>query len=398
MMFQGIRVLEVSAWVMVPAAGVLLSDFGAEVIKVEHPRTGDPARGLLTGGLSPSVGQVNMMVEQTNRGKRSIGVDIAKPAGQKIIYELAASCDVFLTSLLPDVRRRLGIDVADLRTHNPSIIYAKADAVGPNGKEAGKPGFDASVFFGRAGILNSMDKNGNAPDPRPGFGDKTAALSLAYGIAGALFRRERTDEASVVDVSLLSSAMWVASSDILYSWVLDRDFSRVQRPLTNPLSRSYSTADGRRIMLSMLASDRWWPELCRHIGREDLLNDERFADAGARTEHAEACSDELDTTFRSAPLEEWRNRLASLKGPWEVVQNSREVVDDTQALANGFIASVDHPTGNEVRAIRSPVRIDDKPHPLATAPEAWQDTEAVLHELGYGWDEIAELQNEGILP
>ena len=301
-MFDGVRVLELSAWVMVPGSSVLLSDLGAEVIKVEHPRSGDPARGLVTGGVTPAAGSVNMMVEQVNRGKRSVGLDVAHPEGRAILGELAANADIFLTSLLPEVRRKLGVDVDDMRAHNPSLIYAKADAVGARGPEAGKPGFDAAVFFGRAGILNSFATPGaeGLPNPRPGFGDKTAALSLAFGMASALFKRERTGEPSVVDVSLLGAAMWVASSDIIYSSVLGQDFSTVERPATNPISNKYLTKDGRWITLAMLASDRWWPDLCHHIDRSDLTNDSRFVDAAARAENTAECVAELETTFASA--------------------------------------------------------------------------------------------------
>jgi crotonobetainyl-CoA:carnitine CoA-transferase CaiB-like acyl-CoA transferase len=399
-MFDGIRILEVSAWVMVPASSVLLSDLGADVIKVEHPTAGDPARGLITGGQSPSVGSVNMMVEQTNRGKRSIGLDMSQPAGREILYELAATADIFLTSLLPDVRQKLGVDVEHIRAHNADIIYAKADAVGPAGPEAGKPGFDSAVFFGRAGILNSF-ANGpdrELPTPRPGFGDKTAALSLAFGMASALFNRERTGQPSVLDVSLLSSAMWVASSDIIYSTVLDTDFSAIERKATNPIATKYQTQDGRWIMFAMLASDRWWPDFCDHVGRVDLRDDPRFADASARAENSEACVAELATTFASAPLDEWRIRLASLLGPWEVIQNSLEVAADAQARANGYITEVAHPDGVDVTAVRSPVQFDGDAPELGVAPDAWQHTEEILLELGHDWDRIIELKDLGAIP
>ncbi len=397
-MFEGVRVLEVSAWVMVPGAGVLLADLGADVIKVEHPVTADPSRGLVTGGHSPSVGSVNMMTEQINRGKRSIGLDMSQPEGREILYQLASECDIFLTSLLPAVRKKLAIDVDDIRAHNPDIIYAMADAVGSEGVEQGKPGFDSAVFFGRGGILNSFATGDELPTPRPGFGDKTAALSLAYGMAAALFHRERTGEPSVIETSLLGSAMWVASSDIIYSQVVGKDFSTVERPATNPLAHRYRTSDGRWIMLAMLASDRWWEEFAAAIGRSDLTADERFSSARTRAEHAEACIAELATTFRGAPLEEWRRRLESFEGPWEPVQDSFEVGRDRQAVANGYIAEAPHPSGVTVHAVRTPVRRNGAAHDLGSAPEAWQHTEEILLELGHDWDHIIDLKTKGVVP
>ena len=340
-----------------------------------------------------------MMVEQTNRGKRSIGLDLRGDEGREVLYRLAADADVFLTSFLPDARRKLAIDVEHIRARNPDIIYVRADAVGPRGDERGKPGFDSAVFFGRGGILHSFTR----PDeplaaPRPGFGDKTAGMGIAFGIASALFKRERTGETSVVDASLLASAMWVASSDILYSWTLDQDFSRVERAATNPIATSYRTADGRWIMLAMLDSDRWWPGFCRHIGRVDLLTDPDFADARQRAEHSDACVAEIQGTFANQPLAVWRDRLAEFRGPWEVVQNSREVVDDPQAVANGYITEVDHPSGQQIKVVRAPVQFDGQPPELGIAPEAGQHTEEILLEVGYDWDDIVRLKEAGVIP
>ena len=398
-MFEGVRVLEVGTWIMVPAAAVLLADFGAEVIKVEHARTGDPARGLVTGGVTPNQGAVNLMVEQANRAKRSIGLDLGSEEGRALLYELAGRADVFLTSFLPEARQKLRIDVDDIRAVNPRVIYAKADAVGPDGPEGGKPGYDAAVFFGRGGILNSFTPAG-APlaRPRPGFGDKTASLSIAYGIAAALYRREREGVATVVDVSLLGSAMWVASSDIVYSAALGSDFSRIERPATNPIATHYATADGRWIMLSMLESQRWWAPLCRALGREDLISDPRFADAASRSAHAEECRAALAETFSSAPLAEWRTRLESLRAPWEAVADSAEVSSDPQALANGYMATVEHPSGERIRVVRSPVVFDGQPPQVGTAPEFAQHTEEILLELGHSWDDIVELKSSGAIP
>jgi crotonobetainyl-CoA:carnitine CoA-transferase CaiB-like acyl-CoA transferase len=398
-LFEGVRVLEVGTWIMVPAAAVLMAEYGADVVKVERPRGGDPARGLVTGGVSPMQGQVNLMVEQANRGKRSLALDIASEAGREVLYELAAGADVFMTSFLPAARRHLGIDVDDIRSVNPSVIYAKADAVGPRGAEGGKPGYDAAVFFGRAGILNSFTRPGTPlVQPRPGFGDKTASLAIAFGIASALYRREKTGETSVVDVSLLSSAMWVASSDIVYSLARGSDFSRLERPATNPVGTHYATSDGRWIMLSMVESQRWWAPFCRAIGHEELIDDPRFADSAARAGNSEVCRAVLAAIFAGAPLSEWRTRLSSLVAPWEPVADSAEAGQDPQALANGYVAAVEHPSGATLRVVRAPVTFDARLADLGTAPEFGQHTEEILLELGRSWDDIAGLKESGAIP
>jgi crotonobetainyl-CoA:carnitine CoA-transferase CaiB-like acyl-CoA transferase len=339
------------------------------------------------------------MVEQTNRGKRSIGLDFATSEGRQVLYKLVESADVFLTSFLPGARQKLQIDVEHIRAHNPRIIYARADAVGSKGPEGNKPGYDASVFFGRAGILNSFTRpEERLAQPRPGFGDKTASIAIAFGVASALFKRERTGEPSVIEASLFSAAMWVASSDIVYSGALGQDFSKVERRATNPIATQYQTSDGRWIMFTMLESTRWWPDFCHHIGRDDLLADPRFSDAAGRAANSEACVAEIQATFSQATLAEWRARLADLRAPWEVVQNSFEVYHDPQAEANGYIATVDHPSGESFKVVRTPVQFDGRLAEIGYAPEAGQHTEEILLEMGYSWEDIARLQDAGAIP
>jgi crotonobetainyl-CoA:carnitine CoA-transferase CaiB-like acyl-CoA transferase len=397
-MFDGYRVLELGTWVLVPAAATVLADFGADVVKIEHPRRGDPQRGLSTGGVTRDLGGVSIAMEQTNRGKRSVGLDVAVAEGREVLYELASRSDVFMTSFLPAARKKLQIDVEHIRARNPDIIYVRADAVGPRGPEGGKPGYDSAVFFGRAGILDSLDPDGvRLPPTLPGFGDKTGAMNIAFGVAAALLKRERTGEPSVVDVSLLASAMWVNSSSIVYSAAIGADFSRRQRRNTNPIAGTYRTADGRWIGLAMLESDRWWPDLCHHLGRQDLLADPRFVDAQARSDNNVACTEELAATFASAPLDDWRRRLATLWAPWEVVQNQVEVLDDPQARENGYVTEVDHPTGRKITVVRSPVQFDETLTPLGPAPEPGAHTEEVLLEIGHDWNDIARYQEQGAI-
>jgi crotonobetainyl-CoA:carnitine CoA-transferase CaiB-like acyl-CoA transferase len=344
-------------------------------------------------------GSINLMIEQANRGKRSIALDISSGAGREVLYDLASSSDVFMTSFLPIARRNLRIDVDDIRAANPGIIYANADAVGPRGPEAGKPGYDAAVFFGRAGILNSLTRSGSPlVQPRPGFGDKTASLAIAFGIASALFQRERTGNPSVVDVSLLSSAMWVASSDVVYSAALGSDFSRQERPATNPVATHYTTADGRWIMLSMLESQRWWGPLCQALGHPEVVDDPRFASSAARAVNADECRALLAGIFAKATLAEWRNRLSSLNAPWEPVLDSAEVAADPQALANGYITDVGHPEGESVRVVRGPVTFDGLVNDIGVAPAFGEHTEEVLLEMGRSWDDIGKLKETGAIP
>jgi crotonobetainyl-CoA:carnitine CoA-transferase CaiB-like acyl-CoA transferase len=246
---SGVRVLEVAAWTFVPAAGAVLADWGADVIKVEHPETGDPQRGLVALGLIPGgPNAVNYIMEQPNRGKRSIGLDISTDAGREILYKLAETSDVFLTSFLPSVRQRLQIDVEHIRAVNPDIVYARGTGQGHTGDDRDKPGYDGSVYWGRGAVGAALMPAG-ASHPiggRPAFGDLAGGMAIAGGIAAALVQRANSGEAPIVDVSLLGLAMWQLSPDIVASGPLrGRSDAQVQ-PLRGAQPPRRALPDQRR--------------------------------------------------------------------------------------------------------------------------------------------------------
>jgi crotonobetainyl-CoA:carnitine CoA-transferase CaiB-like acyl-CoA transferase len=399
---SGVRVLEVAAWTFVPAAGAVLADWGADVIKVEHPETGDPQRGLVSMGLIPGgPDAVNYIMEQPNRGKRSIGIDISTDAGREILYELAKTSDVFVTSFLPAVRQRLQIDVEHIRAVNPTIVYARGSGQGPLGEDRERPGYDGSVYWGRGGIANAL----TPPDSkfpiggRAAFGDLVGGMAIAGGIAAALLQVARGGEPPVVDVSLLGLAMWQLSPDIVASGLYGGDpmpkFGRSASP--NPLVGSYRTSDDRFITLMMLQSDRYWPEFCTLVGRPDLITDERFADGGARFANREECVREIDQLFASKTYEEWKALLAGLSGAWAPVQMASELVDDPMVVANGYLSRVDRDDGKSYDLVVNPVQMDETADALQPAPEHGQHTEEILLELGLDWDAIIAYKEAGAI-
>ncbi len=391
---EGIRVLEVAQWWFVPSCGGVLADWGADVIKVEHPVTGDPQRGLISSGLLPvGKGGFNFMWEQPNRGKRSVGIDLGSQDGREILYRLAERSDVFLTSFLPDARQKLQIDVEHIRARNPDIIYARGSGQGTQGPDAGKGGYDGASFWARGALAEAFTgsvPNAQAPvGQRPAFGDGIGGMTIAGGVAGALFKRERTGKPSVVDISLLSTACWVLSPDITSSPFIPKfpSFNRKRAP--NPVVNQYKTKDDRWLILIMLQADRFWPDFCRHIDRPDLIEDERFAENAKRFENREACVDILDQVFGSRTLEEWKQKLASMEGVWAPLQTPLEIHEDPQVLANGYLQEVQGGDGSTFMLANNPVQFDEKPAELSGAPEHGQHTEEVLLELGLTWDEIS---------
>jgi crotonobetainyl-CoA:carnitine CoA-transferase CaiB-like acyl-CoA transferase len=397
---SGFRVLEVASWMFVPSAGAVLADWGADVIKVEHPVTGDPQRGLSSMGLIPGGdGAVNYIIEQPNRGKRSIGIDIGTDGGRELLYKLVATSDVFLTSFLPTVRQKLKIDVEHISAINPCIVYARGTGQGPLGPDREKGGYDGASFWGRGGVGSAL-KPADAEFPiggRPGFGDLAGGMAIAGGIAAALLQRERTGKAPVVDVSLLGIAMWMLSPDIVASGLYGGDpmpkFDHKTSP--NPLVGTYRTGDDRFITLMMLQSDRFWPDFCTHIGRSDLIEEPRFADAGARYENSKELVDVLDAVFASKTYEEWKQVLATMAGVWAPVQLPSELAEDPQVGANGYLARIGREDGKEYDLVANPVQMDETGNRLIPAPEHGQHTEEILLELGLGWDDISAAKDAG---
>jgi crotonobetainyl-CoA:carnitine CoA-transferase CaiB-like acyl-CoA transferase len=388
----GIRVIEVASWTFVPISGAVLSEWGADVIKVEHPSSGDPQRGLISSGLVPGGDGVNFMFEIPNRGKRSVGLDVSTDDGRELLYRLVETADVFVTNYLPDVRQRLRIDVEDIRARNPSVVYVRGTGQGTRGPDAGKGGFDGASFWGRAGLAMAFkDAAADWPvDQRPAFGDVMGGLTIAGGIAAALLRRERTGTPSVVDVSLLNLGLWSLAPEVtsakLYEDVEIPTFDRDTLP--NPLVGTYPTKDGRFVILVLLQADRYWPDLCQHLDRPDLLDDPRFRDGAARYEHRRECIEVLRGIFRTRTYDEWRERLQTLEGVWAPLQTPLEVHDDPQAVANGYLEPITTSTGAEFRLPANPVQFDETPPEVRGAPEHGEHTDELLLELGLTYDEI----------
>jgi crotonobetainyl-CoA:carnitine CoA-transferase CaiB-like acyl-CoA transferase len=396
---QGVRVLEVAAWTFVPAAGAVLADWGADVIKIEHPETGDPQRGLSVGSVgAKGVGGVSFILEQPNRGKRSVGLDIASEQGREVLLKLAAKCDVFLTNLLPDSLQRLRLTVDDVREANPKIIYARGTGQGVRGDEASKGGFDGTTYFSRGGLAHMLqDPQADWPPmQRPALGDIIGGLTIAGGIAAALYKRAATGEPSVVDVSLLSLANWQLSPDLVATGLLGEEnlprFTTDDMP--NPLVNYYKTSDDRYVQLMYLQGDKLWPEACQLLERPELQHDERFSTGAARFQNRVELIEELRKTFAARPLSEWRERLAQGEGVWAVVQTPAEVLQDPQVLANGYVRPVKTLDGAHTYSlVANPVQFDETPPDLVRAPDAFQHTDEVLQEyLGLDDEQLIDLK------
>jgi crotonobetainyl-CoA:carnitine CoA-transferase CaiB-like acyl-CoA transferase len=253
--FTGVRVVELAQWVFVPVAGALLADWGADVVRIERPE-GDPYRGLMTQGIGSDSGGVNLSIALANRGKRSIALDLRTDQGREILERLLASADVFLTNFRPGALGRLGLDADTLTERYPSLIYARGHGYGVRGPDADRPGYDASAFWARGGLAHVLTppELDRPIGQRGAMGDRNGAMALGFGMAAALLERTRTGTGSVVDVSLLATAMWTLSSDVLSALqgAKPRAMSMSASGYVNPHLGVYYTKDGRHISLVFL--------------------------------------------------------------------------------------------------------------------------------------------------
>ena len=397
---EGVRVLEVAQFTFVPAAGAVLADWGADVIKVEHPVTGDAQRGLLKVGGADNTANINFLMEHANRGKRSVGLDISTEEGREVLYQLVRESDVFLTNFLPRVRRKLKIELADIRAVNPKIIYARGSALGDEGAERENGGYDATAYWARGGSGMGMRPLGEPPTMQPGaaYGDSIGGMTVAGGIAGALFARERTGETSVVDVSLLGTGVWAMGCSLAGAMLTGQSaIPTAGASFINPLVGLFGTKDGGFLMLTMLQGFPYWADTVAHIGKPELAEDPRFATAEEFAKHHEAASGELREAFATATLSEWRDRLATMKGQWGPFQTVGQIPSDAQVLANGHIVEVDAGDGVSFKLVSSPVKFDETPFQLRKGPEHAQHTEEILLEMGFDWDRIASLKQKGAI-
>jgi len=397
-----VRILEVASHVFVPMAGSVLAEWGADVIKVEHPEYGDPYRGLSTYGLHNVYHGVDPFFQSANRGKRSVGLDLKCAAGRNLLAALIGSADVFMTNLPADVIRRLRIDVADVRRDNPSVIYMRGTAFGPRGPDAGRGGYDSGVYWARSGMQHLFTPPA-ADWPtrlRPAFGDLAGSLAVAAAVSTALYRRARGGPPAVIDVALLATGLWQIGPDVVNARLGEGSHEAAppdRHEFWNPLWLTYRTADSRFIAFMMLAPDRHWPDLCHRLGHPELADDSRFADMQARRRHSRACVERLDAIFAEHDFDHWRRALADFDGQWAPVQTPLEVHDDPQVRANGYVTDVEMGNGVSLPLVTSPVQFDGVRGQASRAPELGEHTEAVLLELGMTWDQISGLKDQGAI-
>lgn len=397
---ENIKVLELGAWVAAPSAGVVLADWGAEVLKIEDPVTGDAMRGWRSiRGVE--IEDVHFWFELYNRNKRSIGLDLRKEEGRRIFYSMVKKADVFLSNFRGSVLERLKIDYGSLSEMNPKLIYAAVSGYGHKGRDVEKPGYDITAFWSRSGILCKLiPGEGKSPvDPPFGMGDTIVGTITAGAISAALFNRERTGVGEEIDISLYQTAVWSTAMDIeavLYTGSPIPKINRTMMP--NPLENDYCTKEGKWLRVAMIQSDRFWPDFCEALEIGHLMKDKRFKDAADREANNSELISLLDRVFATKTCSEWERIFQEHELISATVQDYSEVVNDPQAIENGFFAEIDHPSTKKVRVVATPVNFGKTSSTARVpAPELGQHTEEILLDLDYSWEEITGFKERGII-
>ncbi|MDT5132820.1 MAG: hypothetical protein QOE41_2131 [Mycobacterium sp.] len=378
---EGIKVIELGVWVAGPAAGGILADWGADVIKIEPPG-GDPGR-MFGRMLGCDLG-TNPPFEMDNRSKRSVVLDLTTEEGRSTALELISDADVFLTNIRPSALQRLGLDFKTVAARNARLVYGLITGYGLTGPDADRAAYDVAAFWSRAGLAHLLTRPGDTPPfQRGGMGDHLTGMTLAAAVCAALVARQRTGTGQLVTTSLYRQGAYTVSFDLNTYLLTGQPIAIGRREsMGNPCMNNYAAGDGRRFWIVGLEARRHWPALCRVVGRPDWRTDPRFRDPSARNTNAVQLIGELDEIFATKPLDEWADVFAGEPDFfWSPISTIEDIVSDDQFQAAGGIVYV--PDGEaEVPMIATPADFHGTPwSPRATAPQIGEHTEDVLAEL-----------------
>ncbi len=395
---EGVKVVELGLWVAGPSAAAILGDWGAQVIKIEPPE-GDPFRGLFASVFGSPL-PLNPPFELDNRGKRSIVLNLDTEEGRRIAGQLIQGADVFVTNMRPRVLEQFGLTYDQLSNRYPRLVYCQVTGYGPEGPERDRAAYDVGAFWSRAGVAAALTPQGaEIPQQRGGMGDHMAGQAAAGAVAAALFARQRTGEGQRVAVSLLRIGVYMMGWDVSLAMRLKMPILAYDRQhAINPLITCYQAGDARWFWLLLLQADRHWGDLCRALGREDLMADPRFQNIETRRVNAPALVDDLDQVFATKTMAEWGAILDRHNVWWAPVNSINEVPQDPVAQAAGAIVEVEGPDG-PVPMVATPADFSGTQWKAqGIAPELGQHTEEVLLELGYDWDQIVALKEQDVIP
>lgn len=397
-LFTGLKVIDCGSYIAAPASTTIMADLGADVIKIEPPGIGDPYRQLPKLPGNP-VSDHDFAWLLDAHSKRGLALDLASPEGLEVLHDLIAQADVFVTNYPLRVREKLRIDYDTLSSLNERLVYGSFTGYGETGAEADKPGFDATSYWARSGMMDTVRSSADAVPARAvvGQGDHPSAMSLYAGLVTALYQRERTGKGGKVSSSLLANGLWSNSYMATAALCGARFIPRPPREQTfNALSTYYACADNKWLLLTILNEDRHWPVLARCLGCEDLLEDERFATKPDRLRNSRALIAILDEAFAGQERAHWEKVLGENGIVFDIVATSEDIPHDQQMWTNELAVRFEEEPG--AATIAAPFTLDAAPKvPPRRPPAIGEHTDEVLAELGYDVARVATLRQGGVV-
>ena len=395
--FSGLKVVEIASFIAAPAAATMLSDFGADVIKVEAPGIGDPQRLLSSVPPSPAA-PGNYSWHLANRNKRGMSINLKSEGGTQILKRLVEWADVLITNFPHGTREGLHLGYDEVSSWKPRIIYADITGFGDAGPDARLPGFDLTAFWSRSGLLASTRDAGAPPTSPPwGSGDYTTAVAIYAAITTALYHRERTGKGANVGTSLLATGVWATGTLVSAALAGAKPYELNDRNKpVNALTNPYQCGDGRWIMLAAKRSA--FSVLANAIGRADLLSDPRFSDLDSISQHAAELADLLETEFGAQPLAHWQEVLDKARIPYGIIQTPEEAAEDPQLRAAEIVVPIEGAADLEY-TVNNPITLRGLARvPSRRAPEHGEHNDEILAQLGFSADDINQLAAAGAIP
>ena len=396
---SGIRVIELATYVLAPGAATVMSDFGAEVIKIERPKIGDPYRYLSYVPPMPK-SEMNYCWLLDGRNKRSLALDLTSEEGRKVLLQLIATADVLVTNFQPSILKKLRLTYEDLQPLNDRLIYASATGYGESGPLVEAPGFDMTAYWARSGLMDSVHNGDSEPTLSvAGQGDHPSSITLFGAIMLALFQRDRSGKGAKVTTSLLANGAWANGCMLQAALCGAEPYKKPARSEAfNPLVNHYVTSDDKRFIFCLIQTEKDWPNLCRAIDRPDLIDDPRFAGVVERAAASAELVAIIDAVMATKTLNQWAVIFAENDLVWSPVLSPQEAASDEQMITNDIFVDFNHPQHGLLRTVNSPLFVEGSqkvsPQP---APGLGQHTREVMLSLGYEEDEINSMVERGVI-
>ena len=401
---EGIRVIDLTRILAGPFSTMLMADMGADIIKVEQPGTGDPARGngpfLSPDGAESSEQQFSTYFMSINRGKRSIAIDLSKPKGREVLLKLAETADVLIENFRPGTMQKLGLDYEVVKARNPRIVMCSVSGFGQSGPYAHRPALDV-IVQGMGGMLSITGEPGRGP-VRPGasIGDITSALFATIAIQSALLERHNSGEGQYIDISMLDCQVAIMENAFMRYFTLGQTPQRIgtRHPSSTPF-QAFQTADGHVVVAIMGGSTDQWPLFCAAIDHVELIDDERYTTGWSRTQHYDELIPVIEEVMRQKTTSEWVELLSDMGVPVGPVQDIAEVANDPQVNHREMFVELPHPVLGQVKFTGNPIKMSRTPSgPRRVPPQLGEQTSEVLTaDVGLSPEDVAELFNEGVV-